>query len=127
MNCKNCNIEINESTKSNAKKIRKLCLLCQNLRRKNAKATQRKIAMSHYGDSCICCTETEFKFLTFDHINNDGNVFRKQFGQRSSTLVSWIIKQDYPNSIQILCYNCNNVKAIYGTCIHSERKNNVSL
>ena len=38
----------------------------------------------------------------------------------------WLIKNNFPEGYQILCYNCNTVKARYGQCIHerNRRENN---
>lgn len=64
----------------------------------------------------MCCGEKGQEFLTFDHVNNDGANHRKKVP--ASALVNWIHKNNFPLTIQVLCYNCNNAKAIYETCPH---------
>ena len=64
---------------------------------------------------CICCRETEIDFLCLDHINNDGTKHRKKLGIRGSReFCVWLIKNNFPKDIQVLCYNCNNIKSFYG-------------
>ena len=46
------------------------------LKQKNIK-TKLQI-YSFYGNKCNCCGETEIKFLSLDHINNDGAKHRKE-------------------------------------------------
>lgn len=31
----------------------------------------------------------------------------------------WIKKNGFPDSVQVLCWNCNCAKGIYGYCPHS--------
>lgn len=76
---------------------------------------------SHYGKKCICCGEGGEKFLTFDHINNDAYVERKE-GKYKSTGLSfhlWLRKNNFPKNIQVLCWNCNCGKRVNnGICPH---------
>ena len=37
----------------------------------------RADAIEAYGSKCSCCGESESRFLTFDHINNDGAEHRR--------------------------------------------------
>lgn len=71
-----------------------------------------------YGRVCKCCGETTELFLTFDHVNNDGATQRKTLTS-SNSLMYWIIRNNYPDSIQVLCYNCNCGRARNnGICPH---------
>lgn len=89
-------------------------------------------ALNHYcpdGIKCACCGETEQSFLSFDHINNDGNVQRKkvidELGYRPSgnSIVYTLKKQGYPKDIQVLCMNCNTGKHRNGgICPHKKEK-----
>lgn len=65
-------------------------------------------AIAAYGGKCNCCGEDKRYFLCLDHINNDGAEHRKGLG---STIALWAKRNNYPSSLQILCYNCNNAKA----------------
>jgi|DEB3_MinimDraft_2_1074329.scaffolds.fasta_scaffold39701_1 hypothetical protein len=73
------------------------------------------------GRVCACCGEMNTKFLTLDHIHNDGHEHRKR---RSSTLSRWrdVIAEGFPRDrYQILCFNCNAGRAINGgVCPHKE-------
>ena len=78
--------------------------------------------LKHYGSKCACCGETHIEFLTLDHINNDGNEQRRKlFGRNRSVGVqfyAWVRRNNYPDDLQILCWNCNQAKAFYGICPH---------
>lgn len=88
-----------------------------NARYRRYTAERKRIVLEHYGDKCTCCGETEPKFLTIDHINNDGHKHRHKLGSR----IYWdIIKNNFPSDLQILCFNCNCAKGIYGICPHEE-------
>ena len=74
------------------------------------------------GWTCACCGESDPKFLSFDHVYDDGHVDRKMFGDNR---ILWIQlrKQGFPekNRYQILCFNCNFGRAINGGfCPHVE-------
>lgn len=80
-------------------------------RRRYAREYYQRIkskAYDHYGRECACCGESEEMFLSLDHINNDGAQSRKENGlSNANDFLHWIIKNDYPDNIQTLCYNCN--------------------
>ena len=67
------------------------------------------IVYSHYGSICNCCGESNRLFLTIDHINNDGHIYKTKSGNRWSVIRFYIdiIKRNFPKDIQILCMNCN--------------------
>ena len=78
---------------------------------------------THYSKGllkCNCCDESEYSFLTLDHINNDGAAHRKEVGSGDHI---WrdLRKNNYPEGYQILCFNCNLGKAKNeGVCPHME-------
>ncbi|MGB0976967.1 MAG: hypothetical protein ACPGSG_08285 [Prolixibacteraceae bacterium] len=75
-----------------------------------------------YGGKCNCCGESKYEFLTLDHVNNDGNVRRRK-EHNGRNLFKYIINNDFPNDIQVLCYNCNMGKAHHGgICPHKKEK-----
>lgn len=79
---------------------------------------------SAYGHACSCCGETQSEFLTLDHVNNDGNTHRKVMGGQAEAFLKWIIANDYPNSIQVLCWNCQWGKVKNdGICPHQATRN----
>lgn len=81
-------------------------LVCQ--RRLNIK--RRFEVLSHYGGNppkCVCCGENNIGFLTIDHINGGGRKQTRELGIKGVTLCSWIIRNNFPEEYQIMCYNCN--------------------
>jgi len=81
----------------------------------------REEVLRNYGGKCVCCGETEIKFLALDHRNNDGSKHRKEIKQNK--IYKWAKQNGYPDILQILCHNCNLAKAFYGKCPHSEKEN----
>lgn len=92
---------------------------------KNYRISLRKKVIAGYGGACICCGESRFEFLALDHVNNDGakhrlelTAHRARKGSSPTTLCNWVIRNNFPTSIQILCYNCNCSKGFNGYCPH---------
>lgn len=81
--------------------------------------------LAHYGQKCNCCGEIMLKFLTIDHVNNDGNKDRQ--GKNKYRISGWflykkIIKENFPDTYQILCMNCNFGKRMNnGICPHKNK------
>lgn len=78
---------------------------------------------SNYDIKCNCCGERHIEFLAIDHINNDGYKHRKSQGV-GKELINWIIKNNFPNGFQILCFNCNWAKGqdYEHLCVHQKEK-----
>lgn len=75
----------------------------------------------HYGSVCTCCGETEPGFLVIDHVNEDGGLMRRKVHHRGGGFYRWIIKNKFPEYLQILCYNCNRGRAQnQGVCPHQK-------
>ena len=84
------------------------------------RAYRRKIRenlIKEYGGICRCCGETDIRFLTFDHINGGGTKERKLL-KRNGSHYYLVLRKTKREDIQILCYNCNCSKGIYGKCPH---------
>ena len=87
--------------------------------------TLRKDCILAYGGICACCGESEFGFLTIDHINGGGRRHRKNTGGGSNYLRE-IRKLGFPRGFRVLCYNCNNAYNSFGYCPHQkEHKNEI--
>lgn len=103
--CKSCRYLISkEWKKSNPKKAAK------NTRDTNLR---RKIAiMSHYSGldkpECKYCGYSDLRALCLDHIHNDGYKNRMS----GTKFYLWIKENEYPTGFQVLCANCNLIKAI---------------
>jgi len=69
---------------------------------------------------CVCngedcchsgpCEITDIRVLTIDHINDGGTKQRKELNASGSLFYRWLVKNNYPEGFQVLCYNCNIVK-----------------
>ena len=75
----------------------------------------REEVINSYGGKCKCCGENKLPFLCLDHVNNDGNIHRKEVGR--TMVYQWARKNNYPDSLQVLCHNCNMAKRD-GVCPH---------
>lgn len=89
----------------------------------------RQLAVRHetieaYGGKCVCCDETMQEFLTIDHIRGDGTQHRREENLHGgATMYRWLRKYGFPkDNFQLLCFNCNHAKHIYGTCPHQTVK-----
>jgi len=74
-----------------------------------------------YGGKCTCCGESEITFLTLEHLNNDGDEHRKQYGGGSGVYRN-VIRRSFPKEYTILCYNCNLAKRGGKQCPHQMNK-----
>jgi hypothetical protein len=71
---------------------------------------------------CRCCGEnTSIKFLSVDHIDGRKHLPQEEQKLGGKGMVFWLKRNNYPDGFQILCFNCNMTKGIFGTCPH-ERK-----
>ena len=61
--------------------------------------------------TCRWCGHGDLDVLCVDHVADNGVQHSKECGYRGgNSLYKWIIKNDYPEGFQILCYNCNSKK-----------------
>lgn len=71
-----------------------------------------------YGGKCICCGESKQEFLTLDHITGRSIKEKGITGQKFFGLLK---SQGWPkDNYQLLCFNCNCAKGIYGICPHKK-------
>ena len=85
----------------------------------------KKETINKYGGCCTCCGENNLVFLTMDHINNDGAKHRRsKEGPRGPGIGTyvWLRDNEYPNTLQVLCFNCNWAKS-HGGCPHQNTSN----
>lgn len=93
------------------------CKSCYALRDR-IRTKQKFLAL--YGGQCSCCGQTDPRFLTLDHVKNDGNEHRKDFADSSIMMLA--IRNFQPERFQILCYNCNCGKSTNGgVCPHKDK------
>jgi hypothetical protein len=74
----------------------------------------KEIVMSYYSKKnteCRLCKEKGLDFLNIDHIEG-----RKEVGHsrevKGAKLYHFLIKHNFPEGYQVLCWNCNNIKKI---------------
>ena len=67
---------------------------------------------------CVCCGENiGIEILTIDHIKG-----RKKGDNRTGEqLYRYLKKNDFPEGYQVLCFNCNAAKGVFGVCPHQEK------
>ena len=87
------------------------------------KATKLEVfsAISNNHLECACCKEnSDINLLTVDHIEGRKNVGhgRSFSGDR---LYTWLRKNNYPKGFQLLCWNCNATKGLFGVCPHQRK------
>ena len=81
----------------------------------------KAVCFTHYGGKCNCCGESCMEFLTIDHINGGGTKHRKSLGIPTGfPFYIWLIKNNFPEGFQVLCYNCHMAKTYYGYCPHAK-------
>jgi hypothetical protein len=81
----------------------------------------KQFVLDHYDSRCACCGETEYIFLTVDHVNGNGRSHKRQLqrDQRGVSMYHFLMKNNFPDGYQILCYNCNCGRQINGgICPH---------
>lgn len=91
----------------------------------SAKEKERKLkikneCLTHYGNQCSCCSETEQEFLTFDHINGNGSTHRREI--KGNNIYNILKKEGYPDTYRILCFNCNWSSYLGGGVCKHKRK-----
>lgn len=123
--CSKCNIEksIDFFPKSKRSKngFAARCKQCTNKLSVDHDLRQKIKIFSYYSDKeirCDCCGEKTLEFLTIDHKNNDGHLFRKK-DKSHYQIYRWIVKNKYPDFFRVLCINCNFAIGIYGYCPHN--------
>ena len=72
----------------------------------------RQRLLDDMGNKCVCCGERDYRYLQFDHVENDGKKHRQKDNAGSALKPKHL--RDYleknPGGLQILCANCNCAK-----------------
>ena len=89
-----------------------------NLNQRLTAAARRWEVIEAYGGKCVCCGEGDRRFLSIDHIANDGAEHRQTV--RAAQLYGWLKRNGFPkDNFQLLCFNCNMGKSVNrGVCPH---------
>ncbi len=108
--CHNCNIKsATEAVEKMPKSV-------------NGKATYmrgyrlrvRESVYNLYGGVCTCCGELDPDVLALDHIEGRCGEERPK-----TSLLFKVYKEKCPATYQLLCFNCNSAKGLYGSCPHA--------
>ncbi len=75
-----------------------------------SRTQQRRLkCLKHYGTSiphCKLCGLVNTRFLHLDHIDDNGKEEREKYGQ-GDTFYKYLIENDFPSNLQVLCRKCN--------------------
>lgn len=96
-----------------------LCLSCLEKHKEYNKVRSqelRKLCVQNYGGKCVCCGQSNFKYLQLDHVDNDGKFHRKE----TSNMYAWAVANNYPKRLQLLCANCHQAKSCFGGCTEED-------
>ncbi len=107
--CYNCNWKKHLANLKSKWKYEKM-----NIRLRRIANNRKLKCISHYSNNlnkCCQCGNSDMEVLCLDHINNDGNEQRKQLNngknKGGAAFYRWLIKNNYPSQLQVLCLNCN--------------------
>lgn len=86
-------------------------------------ATLRAMVIAGYGGCCVRCGFSDQRALHIDHVHDDGAAQRRQHLE-GLRLLRRIVSQSFPSTYQVLCANCNTIKAqesgLFGRAQRSE-------
>lgn len=78
----------------------------------------KKKILEAYGAVCACCGESQYEFLTLDHINGGGGAHLRK--RSAPGVLLDVIRDNFPrDKYQVLCMNCNWARSIHGKCPHA--------
>lgn len=86
---------------------------------RTAQRNRKVMVLSHYSGAspkCACCGELHIEFLTIDHMDGLGAAHRRSI--RKVNFYAWLIRNDFPDGFQVLCFNCNCAKRDTKLCPH---------
>jgi len=76
---------------------------------------ERAAVIEAYGGKCACCGETQYEFLSIDHVAGGG---RKHRASLTMSMEHFLYKNGFPAGYRLLCHNCNQAIGYYGRCPH---------
>ena len=101
----------------------------QELKKKVMLAYSKKYLKKN-GLYCFCCRKRlHLDFLTMDHVKGRKQMEKdkqlRKIGYMASregpSLNNWLMKNKLPKGFQVLCWNCNTTKELYGLCPHKRK------
>lgn len=70
-----------------------------------------------YGGRCECCGINDIRFMSIEHKNQDGATHRREVGKGKSVW-TWARDNNWPDTLGVLCFNCNTASFYCGACPH---------
>ena len=65
---------------------------------------------------CVFCKESEYEFMSLDHIDGNGGEHRRLNDYTSGTSTYlWAIRNNYPPIFQVACMSCNHARSRRGS------------
>lgn len=101
------------------------------VRNRYAKEYNKRLRLemiSAYGGKCACCGESEYTFLTLEHLGGGGNHERAKYGNGRNSgsagmkILARLRREGWPKGkYTVLCANCNMATKLGRTCPHQSR------
>jgi len=91
----------------------------------------KDIVFNHYSNSdikCANCGIDAYSVLCLDHINNDGAEHKRRLNKQgkkslgTADIYRDIIRNNFPDNFQVLCFNCNFHKEFMRRCDEQDEK-----
>ena len=119
--CKKCAIQRIIWRRTN---VPKTVSMYKETRRKSHRKLKYEV-FDMYGGVCVCCGESDRRFLTVDHIDGSGRkdreMIKKGMISSGSYYYRWLRDQGVQSHLRILCFNCNCGRQINGgVCPHKD-------
>jgi hypothetical protein len=91
---------------------------CTSCRAKKERAQLKLAFLEAFNSTCTCCGENDPRFLTLDHVNNDGNKHRETLKEHQ--IMREAKNEGWPRAkYTCLCLNCNLGRSVNGgICPH---------
>jgi len=101
---------------------RGVCPQLKSYKRRMNKRQEMKMKILNYychgNIRCMCNCGCKIKnpiLLTVDHKNGDGAEHRRKIGcMQTHNFYAWVIRNNYPRMLRILCFNCNHGRHLNG-------------
>jgi hypothetical protein len=77
------------------------------------------------GNKCVCCGESTYEFLTFDHKHGGGMKHRGEAGVGGTFWKKVLADPEAKNKYRILCFNCHMSITFFKYCPHERERFNV--
>jgi hypothetical protein len=98
----------------------KTCLLYMRQVKRRFWIRVRQALLDRLGHMCRCCGLRDGRFLSVDHVWNDGYKERRRTSNPYQLYRKILAGSVDSATVQLLCYNCNMAKAFNGgTCPHA--------